>query len=172
MGFFSKLFNKDKKGTATVSTIEIEKSANNFTQRTSAQLSEYNTRKLEGTDTDEWYYKCDPRTKEELHLVIEQYYNREEFSDYTIVQQILPEFFGVHPMCKPIDFLFCKGKIPVLAVNIVTNASIPHHAVKSVYEACLKNGIRYLRFIVGCPNTEHYVVRRTLEALGEIPPLY
>ena len=64
--------------------------------------------------------------------------------------------------------LFKKDGKDVLAVAVVTYTSISHPAVRSVQEYCESKNIKYLRFIVGYPNKEHYVIRRVLEELGEI----
>lgn len=125
---------------------------------------------LEGTD-DELYYvhRKDRRTEEQLVSDFAKHFDNTYFSDYEIVRDVDPTYFGAHRKCKPIQFLFKKNGKDVLAVAIVTYTSITHPAVKSVQKACEARDIEYLRFIVGYPNTEHYVVRRTLEELKEIP---
>ncbi len=125
---------------------------------------------LEGTD-DELYFvnREDDRTEEELHEDFRELYRKPLFTGYGILKNVDPEYFGAHPKCKPINFLFSKNGKDVLAVAIVKYSSIKHPAVNNVKLACQSRGIKYIRFIVGYPNKEHYVVRRTLEMLGEIP---
>ncbi len=126
--------------------------------------------KLEGTE-DELYFvhKNDKRDESELIEAFSHYYENGLFSGYEIRKVVAPEYFGAHRKCKPINFLFSKNGEDILAVAIVTYSSITHPAVKNVKLECKNRGIKYLRFIVGYPNMEHYVVRRTLEELGEIP---
>ncbi len=126
--------------------------------------------KLEGTE-DELYFvhKNDKRDESELIEAFSHYYENGLFSSYEIRKAVAPEYFGAHRKCKPINFLFSKNGKDILAVAIVTYSSITHPAVKNVKLECQNRGIKYLRFVVGYPNMEHYVVRRTLEELGEIP---
>ena len=128
--------------------------------------------KIEGTD-DKLYYvhKNDPRSESQLVSDFEKYFGHPYFEKYEILQDVGPEYFGLNPHCKSIQFLFKKSGKDVLAVAIVTYASCTHSAITNVKNACLKNGIKYLRFIEGYPNKEHYVVRRVLEELGEIKKL-
>lgn len=125
---------------------------------------------LEGTE-DKLYFlhRNDPRTEAETVADIERYYANEHFAGYEIARNVEPEYFGAHPKCKPIQFLFRKDGKDVLAVAVLKYGSKRHIAVSSVKDACYDRGLPYLRFIVGYPNKEHYVVRRTLEELGEIP---
>ena len=124
---------------------------------------------LEGTD-DKLYFvhKKDRRTEAQIVADFEKYYTSTFFADYEIARDVEPTYFGAHPKCKPIQFLFKKGGKDVLAVAVVTYTSIYHPAVRSVQEHCESRNIKYLRFIVGYPNKEHYVIRRVLEELGEI----
>ena len=124
---------------------------------------------LEGTD-DKLYFvhKKDRRTEAQIVADFEMYYTSTFFADYEIARDVEPTYFGAHPKCKPIQFLFKKGGKDVLAVAVVTYTSISHPAVRSVQEHCESKNIKYLRFIVGYPNKEHYVIRRVLEELGEI----
>lgn len=128
---------------------------------------------LEGTD-DKLYFvhKKDRRTETQIVSDFEKYYANAFFSDYEIARDVEPTYFGAHPKCKPIQFLFKKDGKDVLAVAVLKYSSLTHPAVKDVKEACKKHQIPYLQFIVGYPNKEHYVVRRTLEELGEIDYLY
>ena len=124
---------------------------------------------LEGTD-DKLYFvhKKDRRTEAQIVADFEIYFANAFFAEYEIVRDVEPTYFGAHPKCKPIQFLFKKGGKDVLAVAVVTYTSISHPAVRSVQEHCESKNIKYLRFIVGYPNKEHYVIRRVLEELGEI----
>lgn len=135
-------------------------------------LSEAEIRRIEGTASEDWYMRFDRRSREELRWTFEQYYLSERFSAYKIRQQVSPAFFGEHPACKPVDFLFFRDGVPLLAVNIVPRTGISHPAIRNIQKACQRMNIKYLRFVIGCPNTEHYVMRRTLEELGEYIPLY
>ncbi len=128
---------------------------------------------LEGTD-DEFYYihKNDRRTETQIVADLEKYYSDALFADYEIARNVEPTYFGAHPKCKPIQFLFKKDGKDVLAVTVCNYSSATHAAVTNVKEACKKHQIPYIRFIVGYPNKEHYVVRRTLEELGEIDYFY
>ncbi len=127
---------------------------------------------LEGTD-DELYFvnREDGRTAEELHEDFRAFYRQDLFRGYEIQKNVSPEYFGEHPKCKPVNFLFRKNGKDLLAVSIVKYSSIKHPAVNNVKLACIRNGIKYIHFIIGYPNKEHYVVRRTLEMLGEIRAL-
>ena len=124
---------------------------------------------LEGTD-DKLYFvhKKDCRTEAQIVADFEKYFTSAFFADYEIARDVDPTYFGAHPKCKPIQFLFKKNGKDVLAVAVVTYTSISHPAVRSVQEHCESRNIKYLRFIVGYPNKEHYVIRRVLEELGEI----
>lgn len=124
---------------------------------------------LEGTD-DQLYFvhKKDRRSETQIVADFESYFANTLLSGYEIVRDVEPTYFGAHPKCKPIQFLFKKNGKDVLAVAVVTYTSISHPAVKSVKEKCDSRNVKYLRFIVGYPNKEHYVVRRVLEELGEI----
>lgn len=128
---------------------------------------------LEGTD-DKLYFvhKKDRRTEAQIVADFEKYYANAFFVNYEIARDVEPTYFGAHPKCKPIQFLFKKDGKDVLAVAVLKYSSLTHPAVKDVKEACKKHQIPYLQFIVGYPNKEHYVVRRTLEELGEIDYLY
>ncbi len=128
--------------------------------------------KIEGTD-DKLYFihKNDTRTEAQLVADFEKYFNNSLLEDYEIEREVSPEYFGVSPNCKSIQFLFKKNGKDVLAVAIVTYKNCTHPAIKNVKNACLEKGIKYLRFIEGYPNKEHYVVRRVLEELGEIKKL-
>ncbi len=135
-------------------------------------LSKEMTDKLEGTD-DKLYFvhRSDDRNENDLIEAFSQHYENGLFSGYDIRKAVAPEYFGAHRKCKPINFLFSKNGRDMLAVTIVKYSSISHPAVKNVKLACQNKGIKYLHFIVGYPNKEHYVVRRTLEELGEIPTM-
>ena len=128
---------------------------------------------LEGTD-DKLYFvhKKDCRTEAEIVADFEKYFANAFFADYEIARDVEPTYFGAHPKCKPIQFLFKKNGKDVLAVAVLKYSSLTHPAVKDVKSACENQGIPYLQFIVGYPNKEHYVVRRTLEELGEVDYLY
>lgn len=128
---------------------------------------------LEGTD-DKLYFvhKKDCRTEAQIVADFEKYFTSAFFADYEIARDVDPTYFGAHPKCKPIQFLFKKNGKDVLAVAVLKYSSLTHPAVKDVKEACKNRRIPYLQFIVGYPNKEHYVVRRTLEELGEIDYLY
>ena len=128
---------------------------------------------LEGTD-DKLYFvhKKDCRTEAQIVADFEKYFTSAFFADYEIARDVDPTYFGAHPKCKPIQFLFKKNGKDVLAVAILKYSSLTHPAVKNVKESCKNRWIPYLQFIVGYPNKEHYVVRRALEELGEIDYLY
>ena len=128
---------------------------------------------LEGTD-DKLYFvhKKDCRTEAQIVADFEKYFASAFFADYEIARDVDPTYFGAHPKCKPIQFLFKKNGKDVLAVAILKYSSLTHPAVKNVKESCKNRRIPYLQFIVGYPNKEHYVVRRALEELGEIDYLY
>ncbi len=128
---------------------------------------------LEGTD-DKLYFvhKKDRRTEAQIVADFEKYFANAFFADYEIARDVEPTYFGAHPKCKPMQFLFRKNGKDVLAVAVLKYSSLSHPAVKDVKSACKNRGIPYLQFIVGYPNKEHYVVRRTLEELGEIDYLY
>ena len=145
--------------------------ANDYTTR----LSEEDLRELEGTLDEEWYLNLtDRRSQRELCADLERFYAHERFSGYYVMKNVRPEseYIGEDPRCKPVDFMFFKGSEPVLAVNVVPYTGISHMAIKNVRIACEEKGIKYLHFIVGYPNTEHYMVRKTLEELGEIRRAY
>jgi hypothetical protein len=113
-------------------------------------------------------HRRDSRSEEQLVNDFEKYFDNSYFSDYEIARDVEPTYFGAHRKCKPVQFLFKKNGKDTLAVAIVTYTSISHPAVRSVKERCEAQNLKYLRFIVGYPNKEHYVVRRVLEELGEI----
>jgi|GEM_PF-6705363 len=128
--------------------------------------------KLEGTE-DKYYYlnRDDKRTEAQLMVDFEKYFSNSLFDEYQIVKNVDPTYFGEDPQCKPIQFLFKKDGKDVLAVAILKYTSVSHMAVRNVQYACDYKNIKYIRFIIGYPNKEHYVVRRVLEELGEIKPL-
>ena len=164
------------------------------------RLSQRELDKLEGTD-DRLYYvhRRDKRTERQLHKDFESYFNTSLFSDYTIETNVDASNFVFSKSdikysfrsdmerddrmdqllthknakyCKPVNFLFKLGNRAVLAVYIAKHDTMAHAAVRFVEKMCLYKGIKTLHFVVGYPNTEHYVVRRVLEELGEIPYLY
>ena len=167
MWFFKKLFQNKKADKATLGNTQPQIDGD------IEKLSEEELRSLEGTE-DRYYYlnKNDTRTEQELQRDFAAYFNNEKFFGYTIETDVSPAYFDESPYCKPLNFLFSKDGEAVLAIAIVKSTSISHPAVKDMQFACAREGIKYQRFIIGYPNTEHYVVRKTLEALGEIPCLY
>ena len=126
--------------------------------------------KLEGTE-DKLYYtrRKDRRTISQLIADFKEYFSDALFNDYEIECDVAPTYFGANPKCKPIQFLFKKDGKDKLAVAIVTYEGSTHPAITAVRDACKKHKIPYLYFIVGYPNKQHYVVRRVLEELGDIP---
>ena len=115
--------------------------------------------KLEGTG-DEYYYlnRNDNRTEAQLMVVFEEYFSNPLFDEYEIVKNVDPTYVGAHPKCKPIQFLFKKDGKDVLAVAILKHSSTSHMAITDVKYSCYDKNIKYIRFIVGYPNKEHYVV--------------
>ncbi len=109
--------------------------------------------------------KADPDEVQSLASVFEGYFNSARFSNYNIKTNVPAEYFGANPLCKPIQFLFCNGETPVLAVAIVTKRGYTHGAVTGTQNAVRSKGIKYVRFFTNMPNEEDYVVSKVSESL-------
>ena len=156
--------------------VEKPQPEENEIEKYNEKLSKKELDKLEGTD-DRLYYvhKRDKRTEKQLHDDFAKYFDSKLFRDYKISTNVDPREFiyASHAKyCKPVNFVFTLGNRDVLAVNIARYNVAKHPVVYYVKDACKRRGVKHINFIVGYPNKEHYVVRRVLEELGEIPYLY
>ena len=159
--------------------VEVQKQSQpeeNEIEKYNEKLSKKELDKLEGTD-DRLYFvhRRDKRTERQIQKDFANYFNKEMFQDYTIetnVPATTLDFSSNAKYCKPVNFLFKLGKRPVLAVHIARYNVAKHPVAYYVKDACKRRGIKYICFIENYPNKEHYVVRRVLEELGEIPYLY
>lgn len=71
-----------------------------------------------------------------------------------------------HPACTPIQFMFQKNGKNVLAVVIVGQNTYKGMNVLGTKKLCEEAGIPYIRFFVGYPNKEEYVIERIKKYLA------
>lgn len=93
---------------------------------------------------------------------------RQNFPQYTILEDVPARQLRVdcHPACTPVQFLFCRGEQPVLAVVLVRANTYRGKNVMGTKDLCEQKGIGYLRFFVEKPNEPAYIIERTRQHLA------
>lgn len=120
---------------------------------------------LEGRIGD--YQGTSPFSADELQGVFAQYFSSNLFECYEIEEFVSADTFGANNKCMPINFLFKKDNVPVLAVAIIRSAkAVRHGAVTGTKAALAAQKIKYIGFLAEMPNNEFYVKRKVLKALG------
>lgn len=152
MGFWRYLFGRSKEKSVKFDTRPNQKHKGLWQDNDSAPVTQ-NFRSAYGM--------------EELRQRFSMLY-RQNFPQYTILEDVPARqlWEGCHPACTPVQFLFCRGEQPVLAVVLVRANTYRGKNVMGTKELCEQKGIGYLRFFVEMPNEPAYIIERTRQHLA------
>ena len=118
-------------------------------------------------EAEDWNDPASDRTKEELLDDMKAIIAR-NFPEYEVQYEYKAYNLdrNCHPACTPVEFMFQKNGRNVLAVAIVGQNTYKGRNVLGTKELCEKAGITYIRFFVGYPNKEEYVIERIRKYLA------
>ena len=133
------------------------------------KLYSKNTAQQNSHSTSAASVSCSTCGMEELQKQFSVLYRR-NFPQYTILENVPARQLQAdcHPACTPVQFLFCRGNQPELAVVLVRSNTYRGRNVVGTKEICERQGIGYLRFFMEMPNTPDYVIERTLRYLMQV----
>ena len=94
---------------------------------------------------------------------------KENFPQYQIERTVSARRLDAscHEKCHPIDFLFSKNGVPVLAVVLTTQNQYRSMPFRGTEAVCDANDVSYMRFFIEMRNERNYVRERVAEELEE-----
>ena len=106
-----------------------------------------------------------PNDYEAFVKKIESIYNSQNFSGYEISRNVPAFELGANKNCIPVNFLFKKNDLPVLAVLLLKVNRHSHIAVTGTMKACENKGVNIIYFYKDMPNKREYVLEKTIAGL-------